>query len=119
MSFPRRREIYPCDKGTVLRPCPRSSSWMSLQLGILGGLLSSRARVRFPSRSYTATHQPRRPMPSQRPVICSLTTCLSRGVHFTASCKVTSCMQSNGQSCANGASSTLPNKKIVSRRHLK
>jgi hypothetical protein len=41
MSFPRHGEIYPCDEGTILRPCPRSSPWMSLQLVIPGRLLSS------------------------------------------------------------------------------
>jgi hypothetical protein len=52
MSFLRHGEIYPCDQGAILRPRPRSSPWMSLQLGIPGGLLSSRARVRFPSRGH-------------------------------------------------------------------
>ena len=44
MSFPRHGEICPCDEGTISRPCPRSSPWMSLQLVIPGRLLSSRAR---------------------------------------------------------------------------
>ena len=80
MSFLRHGEIYPCDEGTIWRPCPRSSPWMSLQLGIPGGLLSSRARVRFTSRSYTANHQPRPTMLRQRTANCRLTGCLSRGV---------------------------------------
>jgi hypothetical protein len=80
MSFLRHGEIYPCDEGTISRPCPRSSPWMSLQLAIPGRLLSSRARFRFTSRSYTAHHQPRPTMLRQRTAKCSLTDCLSRGV---------------------------------------
>ena len=49
MSFLRHKEIYPCDEGTISRPCPRSSPWMSLQLVIPGRLLCSRARLRFTS----------------------------------------------------------------------
>ena len=41
MSFLRHGEIYPCAKGTISRPCPRPSRWMSFQLAIPGGLLSS------------------------------------------------------------------------------
>ena len=41
MSFLRHGEIYPCDKGTISRPCPRPSPWMSFQPVIPGGLLSS------------------------------------------------------------------------------
>ena len=41
MSFLRHGEIYPCDEGAISRPRPRSSPWMSLQLVIPGGLLSS------------------------------------------------------------------------------
>jgi hypothetical protein len=41
MSFLKHGEVYPCDEGTIARSCPRSSPWMSLQLGIPGGLLSS------------------------------------------------------------------------------
>jgi hypothetical protein len=78
MSFLRHGEIYPCDEGTISRPCPRSSPWMSLHLVIPGRLLSSRARFRFTSRSYTANHQPCPTMLRQRTV--SLTDCLSRGV---------------------------------------
>ena len=81
MSFLRHGEIYPCDEGTTSRPCPRSSPWMSLQLVIPGRLLSSRARFRFTSRSYTANHQPWPTMLRQRTAKCSLTDCLSRGVH--------------------------------------
>jgi hypothetical protein len=80
MSFLRHGEIYPCDEGTISRPCPRSSPWMSLQLVIPGRLLSSRARFRFTSRSYTANHQPRPTTLRQRTAKCSLTDCLSRGV---------------------------------------
>jgi hypothetical protein len=80
MSFPRHGEIYPCDEGTISRPCPRSSPWMSLQLVIPGRLLSSRARFRFTSRSYTAYHQPRPTMLRERTAKCRLTDCLSRGV---------------------------------------
>jgi hypothetical protein len=39
MSFLRHGEIYPCDEGTISRPCPHSSPWMSLQLVIPGRLL--------------------------------------------------------------------------------
>src|SRR5208337_3627024 len=83
MSFLRHGEIYPCDEGTVSRPRPRSSPWMSLQLVIPGRLLSSRARLRFTSRSYTANDQPRPTTLRQRTAKCSLTGCLSRGVHST------------------------------------
>jgi len=84
MSFLRYGEIYPCDEGAISRPRPRSSPWMSLQLAIPGRLLSSRARFRFTSRSYTAHHQPRPTMLRQRTAKCSLTDCLSRGVQSTA-----------------------------------
>ena len=70
----------PCDEGTISRPCPRSSPWMSLQLVIPGRLLSSRARFRFTSRSYIANHQSRPTMLRQRTAKCRLTGCLSRGV---------------------------------------
>jgi hypothetical protein len=80
MSFLRHGEIYPCDEGTISRPCPRSSPWMSLQLVIPGRLLSSRARFRFTSRSHAGKLQPRRAMLGQRTVKCNLTGCLSRGV---------------------------------------
>jgi hypothetical protein len=81
MSFLRHGEIYPCDEGAISRPRPRSSPWMSLQLAIPGRLLSSSARFRFTSRSYTANHQPRPTMLLQRTAQCRLTDCLSRGVH--------------------------------------
>jgi hypothetical protein len=81
MSFLRHGEIYPCDEGTISRPCPRSSPWMSLQPVIPGRLLCSRARFRFTSRSYTAYHQPSPTMLRQRTAKCRLTGCLSRGVH--------------------------------------
>ncbi len=83
MSFLRHREIYPCDEGTILRSRPRSSPWMSLQLGIPGGLLSSSARVRFPSRSHAGKLQPRRATLWQRTAQCDLTDCLSRRVQST------------------------------------
>ena len=85
MSFLRHGEIYPCDEGTTSRPCPRSSPWMSLQLVIPGGLLFSRARFRFTSRSYTANYQPRPTMLRQRTAKCRLTDCLSRGVQSRCS----------------------------------
>jgi hypothetical protein len=84
MSFPRHGEIYPCDGGAISRPRPRSSPWMSLQLGIPGGVLSSRARFRFPSRSYNASHQSRPTMLQQRTAKCSLPGCLSPGVHSSS-----------------------------------
>jgi hypothetical protein len=81
MSFLRHGEIYPCDEGTISRPRPRSSPWMSLQLVIPGRLLSSRAgRFRFTSRSYTANYQSRPTMLRQRTAECRLTDCLSPGV---------------------------------------
>ncbi len=87
MSFLRHGEIYPCDEGTISRPCPRSSPWMSLQLVIPGRLLCSRARFRFTSRSYTANHQPRPTRLWQRTAKCRLTGCLTRGVQSTHSQK--------------------------------
>ena len=81
MSFWRHGEIYPCDEGTISRPCPRSSPWMSFQLVIPGRLLSSRARFRFTTRTYTGKVQPRRATLGRRTAKCSLTGCLSRGVH--------------------------------------
>jgi len=80
MSFLRHGEIYPSDEGTILRPCPLSSPWMSLQLVIPGRLLSSRARFCFTSPSYTANHQPRPTILRQRTAQCRLTDCLRRGV---------------------------------------
>ncbi len=80
MSFLRHGEIYPCDEGTISRPCPRSSPWMSLQLVIPSRLLCSRARFRFTSRSYTANNQSRPTMLRQRTAKCRLTDCLSPGV---------------------------------------
>ena len=79
MSFLRHGEIYPCDEGTISRPCPRSSPWMSLQLVIPGRLLCSRARFRFTSRSYTANNQSRPTRLRQRTAKCRLTGCLSSG----------------------------------------
>jgi hypothetical protein len=91
MSFPRHGEIYPCDGGAISRPRPRSSPWMSLQLGIPGGVLSSRARFRFPSRSYNASHQSRPTMLQQRTAKCSLPGCLSPGVHSRPSVMTHTC----------------------------
>ena len=84
MSLRRHGEIYPCDEGTALRLRPCSSPWMSLQLAIPGGLLSSRARVRFTSRPHSATWGHRRTIPIQRTVNCGSTGCLSPGVHCKA-----------------------------------
>jgi hypothetical protein len=95
MSFLRHGEIYPCDEGAILRPRPRSSPWMSLQLVIPGRLLSSRARFRFTSQSYTANHQPRPTMLRQRTANCRLTDCLSRGIQSKK------CLQANTL-CPNG-----------------
>jgi hypothetical protein len=86
MSFLRHGEICPCDEGAISRPRPHSSPWMSLQPGIPGGVLSSRARVRFPSRSHACKLQPRRTMLLQRTAQCDLTDCLSRGVQSTPIC---------------------------------
>ncbi len=83
MSFPRHGEIYPGNEGTALRLRPGSSPWMSLQLVIPDGLLSSRARVRFTSRRHSATQRRRLTMHTQRTVNCDLTGCLSPGVHST------------------------------------
>jgi hypothetical protein len=83
MSFSRHGETYPCAEGATSQPRPRSSPWMSLQLGIPGGLLSSRASFRFSSRSYNANHQPRPTMLQQRTAKCSLTDCLSPGIQST------------------------------------
>ncbi len=80
MSFLRHEEIDPCDEGATLRPRPRSSPWMSLQLGIPGEVLSSRARVRFPSRSHAVKLQLHRTMLRQRTEPCNLTDCFTRGV---------------------------------------
>jgi len=91
MSFLRHEEIYPCDEGASLRPRPRSSPWMSLRLGIPGGLLSSRARVRFPSRSHAGKLQPRRAMLWQRTAQCSLTDCLSPGVQSKSAVLIAEC----------------------------
>ncbi len=56
MSFLRHGEIYPCDEGTISRPCPAPRR-EEYPTGCLPcGLLSSRARFRFPSRSYNANH---------------------------------------------------------------
>ena len=85
MSFLRHGEIYPCEEGTISRPCPRSSPWMSLQLVIPGRLPSGRARFRFTSRSYTANVQSRPTMLRQPTAKCRLTDCLSPGVQSTCS----------------------------------
>ncbi len=81
VSFPRHGEIYPCDRGTILRPCPRPSPWMSLQPVIPGGLLSSRARVRFTGRRHALPANGCRATETQQTVNCGLLGCLSPGVH--------------------------------------
>ena len=81
MSFLRHGEIYPCAKGTISRPCPRPSRWMSFQLAIPGGLLSSRARVRFTSRRHSAAAAALMSTQLHRTVLCDCSGCLSPGVH--------------------------------------
>ena len=83
MSFLRYGEIYPCGKGTISRPCPRPSRWMSFQLAIPGGLLSSRARVRFTSRRHSAAAAALMSTQLHRTVLCDCSGCLSPGVHRT------------------------------------
>jgi hypothetical protein len=81
MSFLRHGEIYPCDEGTISRPCPRSSRWMSFQPAIPGGLFSSRARVRFTSRRHSAIAPTSMSTQLHRMVLCDYPVCLSPGVH--------------------------------------
>jgi hypothetical protein len=81
MSFPRHGEIYPCDEGAIVRPHPRPSRWMSLQPVIPGGLLSSRARVRFTGRCHARSLRARKATQIQQTVNCDLSGCLSGGVH--------------------------------------
>ena len=83
MSFLRHGEIYPWDKGTISRPCPRPSPWMSFQPVIPGGLLSSRARVRFTSRRHSAAAPASMSTQLHRTVLCDCSGCLSPGVHRT------------------------------------
>ena len=83
MSFLRHGEIYPCTKGTISRPCPRPSPWMSFQPVIPGGLLSSRARVRFTSRRHSAAAPASMSTQLHRMVLCDCFGCLSPGVHST------------------------------------
>jgi hypothetical protein len=83
MSFPRHGEIYPCDEGAIVRPHPRPSRWMSLQPVIPGGLLSSRARVRFTGRCHARSLRARKATQIQQTVNCDLSGCLSGGVHRT------------------------------------
>jgi hypothetical protein len=80
MSFLRHREIYPCDEGASLRSRPRSSPWMSLQLGILAGCSPAEPASASPSWSHAGKYQPRRAMLRQRTAQCRLTGCLSQGV---------------------------------------
>src|ERR1022692_3766239 len=82
MSFRRHGEIFPCDKDTTLRAVPCSSPWTSLQLVIPGGVLSSRARVRFTSRRDYPTQRPRLSIQTESAVNCGSTDCLNPGVHF-------------------------------------
>ena len=86
MSFLRHGEIYPCAKGTISRPCPRPSRWMSFQLAIPGGLLSSRARVRFTSRRHSAAAAALMSTQLHRTVLCDCSGCLSPGVHRSFLC---------------------------------
>ncbi len=81
MSFRRQGEIYPCDEGTIERPCPRPSRWMSLQPVIPGGLLSSRARVRFTGRRHARLASEVSATQKQPTVNYDLSGCLSPGVH--------------------------------------
>jgi hypothetical protein len=83
MSFWRHGEIYPRDEGTIARPCPRPSRWMSLQPVIPGGLLSSRAHVRFTGRRHARSATGLNAMQNQQTVNCDLSGCLSAGVHRT------------------------------------
>jgi hypothetical protein len=83
MSFPRHGEIYPCDEGTIRRPCPRPSRWMSLQPAIPGGLLSSSARVRFTGRRQSLPLTGFGASQVQRTVNYDLSGCLSGGVQRT------------------------------------
>ena len=85
MSFLRHGEIYPCAKGTISRPCPRPSPWMSFQPVIPGGLLCSRARVRFTSRRHSAAAAASMSTQLHRTVLCHCSGCLSPGVHRTSS----------------------------------
>jgi len=81
MSFLRHGEIYPWHEGTISRPCPRPSQWMSFQPVIPGGLLSSRARVRFTSRRHSAAAPASMSTQLHRTVLCDCSGCLSPGVH--------------------------------------
>src|SRR3974390_737976 len=81
MSFLRHGEIYPWDEGTISRPCPRPSQWMSFQPVIPGGLLCSRARVRFTSRRHSAAAPDSMSTQLHRTVLCDGSGCLSPGVH--------------------------------------
>ena len=84
MSFLRHGEIYPWHEGTISRPCPRPSQWMSFQPVIPGGLLSSRARVRFTSRRHSAAAPASMSTQLHRTVLCDCSGCLSPGVHCNA-----------------------------------
>jgi len=81
MSFLRHGEIYPWDEGTISRPCPRPSQWMSFQPVIPDGLLSSRARVRFTSRRHSAAASASMSTQLHRTVLCDCSGCLSPRVH--------------------------------------
>ena len=83
MSFLRHGEIYPWHEGTISRPCPRPSQWMSFQPVIPGGLLCSRARVRFTSRRHSAAAPASMSTQLHRTVLCDCSGCLSPGVHRT------------------------------------
>ena len=81
MSFLRHGEIYPWDEGTISRPCPRPSQWMSFQPVIPGGLLSSRACVRFTGRRHIHSVADLTARQKRQTVNCDSSGCLSPGVH--------------------------------------
>src|SRR3974377_1897407 len=58
-----------------------SSRWMSFQPAIPGGLLSSRARVRFTSRRHSAAAPASMSTQLHRTVLCDCVGFLSPGVH--------------------------------------
>ena len=58
MSFLRHGEIYPWDEGTIPRPCPRPSQWMSFQPVIPGGLLSAEPASASPADATLRLHPP-------------------------------------------------------------
>ncbi len=71
------------DEGTTQLDRAPLIVWMSFQLAIPGGVLSSMARFRFTSQRYAATKTQCRSRRKQRMANRGLTSCLSPGVHFT------------------------------------